>query len=100
MAHLTMTAPHRLEKDEVLRRVKDKLGSLVAGYARRLSDLHERWNEGTLSFGFRAVGMRVSGTVTVNDSEVLLAADVPFAVMLFKNRIDKRVRAELGALLN
>jgi hypothetical protein len=43
--------------------------------------------------------MKVSGTLTVNDRDVRVAAELPFAAMLFKKRIDESLRAELDALL-
>lgn len=98
MAHLTMTAEHTLPKEEALRRLKEKLVDLP--YRGRVDDLYEAWRGDTLDFRFKAVGMKVSGSLTVDDSEVRLTAKVPFAVMLLKRTIEKTVRAELGTLLD
>jgi hypothetical protein len=72
-----MVAEHELPRDEALRRLKTKLGSRVAArYRRQVIELHEGWADGTFSFFFRfkAVGMKVSGTLTVDDSTVRVAA--------------------------
>lgn len=98
MARLTMTAEHRLPKEEALRRLKDKLGR-IPQYRRLISHPCEEWNHDVLAFRFTAVGMSVSGTLTVNDADVRVAAEIPFAAMLFKKKIDQSVRAELDALL-
>ena len=100
MARLTIVAEHDLPTEEALRRLKAKLGSAVgAGYRRQVIDLHEDWTDGTLSFRFKAVGIRVAGTLTVRDRTVRVAADVPFAALVFKKTIEERLRAELGAAL-
>lgn len=101
MARLTIVAEHELPKGEALRRLKTKLGSCVAArYRRQVIELHEGWADDTFSFRFKAVGMKVSGTLTVDDSTVRVAADVPFAALLFKKKIDEQVRAELVSALD
>jgi len=44
--------------------------------------------------------VNVSGTLTVDDSAVRVAVDVPFAALLFKKKIDEQVRAELVSALD
>ncbi len=100
MSRLAMTAAHRLGKEEAARRLKGKLSVMLERYGHHASDLHETWQDGTLSFDFTTTGMKVKGTMAVEDSQVRLAAEVPFALVLFKHRIEKRIRAELGGLLS
>lgn len=101
MARLTIVTEHTLPKEEALRRLKTKLGGgVAAGYRRKVIELHEGWTDGIFAFRFEAVGMKVSGTLTVDDSTVRVAADVPFAAMLFKKKIDEQVRAELVSALD
>jgi hypothetical protein len=100
MSRLAMITDHRLRKDEAERRLKEKLHVVRERYGHYASDVSEAWDDGTLSFRFRAVGMNVKGTMEVNDGEVRISADVPFAVVLFRRRIEKRIRDELGDLLS
>ncbi len=95
-----MTIVHRLGKDEAQRRLTAKLNAIRDLYGRQVSDLHEEWHENTLSFGFKAVGMNVAGVIEVDNTDVRLSAQVPFAVMIFKAIIETRIRAELGHLLS
>jgi hypothetical protein len=99
MARLSMTTPHTLGRDEARRRLKEKLDVVRAKYGHQASDLREAWGDYSLSFGFKARGMTIDGTMDIDDAEVRLAADVPFAVVLFKRTIENRIRAELGTLL-
>jgi putative polyhydroxyalkanoic acid system protein len=100
MARLAMIATHRLGKEEAQRRLKEKLIFVRGKYAREASDLHEEWKDNILSFRFKAMGMKVAGTMEVEDGEVRLAAQVPLAAVFFKKLIEKNVRAELGKLLS
>jgi Putative polyhydroxyalkanoic acid system protein (PHA_gran_rgn) len=101
MARLTIVAEHNLPREEALRRLKTKLGGNVAArYRRQVMELHEGWTDGTFAFRFKAVGVRVSGTLTVDEAAVRVAADVPLAALLFKKKIDEQVRAELVSALD
>ena len=75
------------------------MSALKDTYRNRFSDLHEQWDDGTLSFRFRAAGMKVAGTATVEDSQVKLDAKLPLAAIVFKNMIKARVDKELASLL-
>ncbi len=99
MPRLTMETQHALGRDEALRRLKDKFSFVRDNYGNQVKDLHEEWNGDTLSFGFKATGMKVSGTVAVEDACVKLDAKLPMAAMLIKGMIQKRIREELGDLL-
>jgi hypothetical protein len=101
MARVTILTKHALSREEAARRVREKLGSVAAArYRRQVTELREGWSEGTFFFGFEVVGMHVSGTLTVEETAIRVAADVPFAALLFKKKIEKEVRAELGSILD
>ena len=95
-----MKTAHRLGKEEAQRRLKERLRLARVAHGGRAIDLHEEWSDGTLSFDFETMGTRVTGTMSVRDGEVRLAADVPFHIAIFKRLIEKRIRAELGNLLS
>ena len=99
MPHLSMETPHTLGQEEATRRLKGKFSIVRDAYRGQVSDLQEVWNEHILSFSFKAVGMKVAGTVTVEDLAVKLNAELPFAAMMFKGLIEQKVREELGELL-
>jgi hypothetical protein len=99
MPRLTMETAHALGRQEAARRLKEKFNAVRDAHRGQVSDLDEQWNDHTFSFAFQAVGMRIAGTVTVEDSAVKLAAELPLAAMMFRGMIEARVQAELGGLL-
>ncbi len=94
-----METSHKLGVNEAVRRLKEKFDSVRESFGSQVSELREEWDDRVLSFGFKTVGMNISGTVTVEDSTVMLAVSLPLAVALFKGMIQKRIREELGELL-
>ncbi len=99
MPHITMETPHTLGQEEAARRLKEKFGLVTAAYGSQVGDLQQEWNDSVLSFAFTAVGMKVSGTVTVGEAAVKMDAKVPLAAMMVRGMIEKRIGEELGNLL-
>ena len=99
MPKLTTETPHALARDEAIRRLKERFGEARDTYGSQVTDLHEQWNGGTLSFSFKVVGMSIAGTVAVEDSAVKLDAELPMAAIMFKGMIEGRIREELNTLL-
>jgi len=99
MPTLKMATAHALGQEEAVRRLKEKFSVVRETYRGHFSDLDEQWHENTLSFGFKAVGMKVSGTVAVGAADVQLHAKLPLAAIVIKGLIERQIRAELGELL-
>jgi hypothetical protein len=91
MPKITLQVPHTLGQAEATRRLKEKL-NLAKG---KVTDLHERWQDNTLTFDFQIMNMKVSGTITVEETVIAVALDLPFAMMMFKGMVEQRVSQEL-----
>jgi hypothetical protein len=99
MAQLSVNVPHVLSQTEAARRFKERLAAGKAEYRDQLSEFHEQWQDHTLSFAFRAMGLAISGNIAVEPGKVRLQASLPLAVMVFKSTIEKRILQEIGELL-
>ena len=99
MPRLTMDTPHSLGQEEAARRLKAKFNVVRENFGGQVSDLHEQWNDHTLSFGFKTMGMKVAGEVAVHEDRVTLDTKLPLAAAMFKGMIETKVRDELGDLL-
>ena len=96
MPKLNMETTHTLGREEAVRRLKEKFSFAKGQFGGSVNDLQEEWNDSTLSFGFTAVGMKVDGTVAVDDKTVKLDANIPLAAMMFKGTIEERIRQEMA----
>jgi hypothetical protein len=99
MPKLTMEVPHKLGREEAVRRLKEKFNFARETFKGQVSDVEEQWQDDTLSFGLSAMGMKVSGTLAVEDALVRLAAELPWAAMMVKGMIEQRARTELEQVL-
>ncbi len=84
---LIVSIPHRLGKDEALRRIKSGLGNVRTNYSQLLRIDEETWAGDRLSFKVSAVGQHASGNIEVRESEVQLEVTLPWLLHKLAERI-------------
>lgn len=99
MPKSTINVPHELGKDDALTRIKDILVQAKAQYGDKISDLQENWTDDGGTFSFKAMGFKISGAMTVTDSNVEIVGDYPFAALPFKGTIESTLRERAERLL-
>ncbi len=99
MANINLSIPHRLHKDEALKRIKKLLSKTKEENANEITNLNEHWNDYVGEFNFTAKGFPISGTLTVCQSSVDLDGTIPFALSLFKGTIKEFITKEAKKLL-
>lgn len=58
----------------------------------------EHWDGDTLHFDVSAKGQRISGTLAVGDSELVLDAKLPLMMRLFEGRIQKELENQIAQM--
>ena len=99
MPKLNLAVPHGLSQEEAATRLKGFLEKVRAKYQDKFSDLEEEWTDNTSKFSFKSMGFAFKGNVAVNDNDVKLEGDLPFAAMMFKGKIEETIRDNLTRLL-
>lgn len=92
MPKINMTIPHRFAEGDAVQRIRGLLDDLRVEHGGRVSDLQERWDGNTCRFSFRAMGVMVSGTLTVQNGNVLITGDLPWTAAAFKGVIESKIR--------
>jgi hypothetical protein len=99
MPKLNVEVPHSLPQDEATRRLKDSFTSVRDTYQSHLSDFQEKWGDHQLDFSLTTFGMTISGNVVSAPSSVNVVADLPMMALMFKGKIEERIREHLSQLL-
>ncbi len=96
---ITVTIPHRLGKEEALRRMKagfahvrQRLGALIAIE-------QETWDADTLQFQMRGMGQTASGRIVVLDDCLRLDITLPWILARLAERFLPALRKETAKLL-
>jgi putative polyhydroxyalkanoic acid system protein len=95
---LVVVIPHRLGKDEALRRIKDGLGRARAEFGWLLSLEEEAWSGDRLTFRVTALGQHASGIIDVYEAGVRLEVSLPWLLARFAHAA-QRVIGQKGQLL-
>ncbi|NPU66151.1 MULTISPECIES: polyhydroxyalkanoic acid system family protein [Bradyrhizobium] len=94
---LVVSIPHRLGKDEAVRRLQSGL-SRAASSLPVLSVDEERWDGDKMIFRVRALGQAASGHVDVADDHVRVEVTLPWLLQRFAEAAQSAIRSR-GQLL-
>jgi Putative polyhydroxyalkanoic acid system protein (PHA_gran_rgn) len=95
---LIVSIPHRLGKDEAVRRLKAGLGNARSRYGAVFAVQEEIWTGDSLQFRVSALGQAASGTIDVAEDIVNLKVFLPWLLAQVANMIQPLVRKE-GTLM-
>jgi hypothetical protein len=95
---LVVSIPHRLGKQEAVRRLRTGLENARSNYARFLAIEEEIWDGDSVQFRVRALGQTANGKVDVLDDHVRLEVMLPWLLAKFAETIAPALRKE-GKLL-
>ena len=95
---LIVTIPHKLGKEEALRRVKPALGKASESFP-ILNVEQEMWTGERMEFRVRAMGQVAAGNVQVGDKHVRLEVTLPWLLHKFAEVVQKPFRAEVRSCL-
>ena len=95
---LIVIIPHRLGKDEAVRRIRDGVTRARAEFAQLIALEEERWEGDRLNFRVRALGQGAHGAIDVYEAGVRLELTLPWLLAQFARAV-QRVVARRGQLL-
>jgi hypothetical protein len=90
--------PHRLGKDEALRRLKTGLGEIGTRFGHVFSVREQTWTGDHLHFQVSALGQSASGSIDVAEDHVRLEVFLPWLLAKLVQKIQPLIRKE-GTLL-
>jgi len=94
---LVVSIPHKLGKDEALRRIKPALSKASASFP-MLTVEEEVWSGDSMTFRVRALGQIAAGKVDVGEQTVRLEVTLPWLLHKFAEVVQKTI-ASRGQIL-
>ena len=95
---VVITIPHRLGKEEALRRIRPALGNASQNFP-VLKVEEEVWSEDRLDFRVRALGQVAAGIVHVGDDNVRLEVTLPWLLHKFAEAVQTTIAGRGRVLL-
>ncbi|AND91794.1 hypothetical protein ACVIWV_000602 [Bradyrhizobium diazoefficiens] len=96
-APLVVSIPHRLGREEAVRRLKSGLGRAAASIPVMQVE-EERWSGDSMTFRIRALGQIATGQVDVADDQVKVQVVLPWLLQRFAEMAQATIRKR-GQLL-
>ena len=95
---LVVSIPHRLGKDEALRRLKNGLGNASATFGHVFKVEEQNWTGPHLQYRISALGQVASGSIDVAEDYVRLELFLPWLLAKLAEILQPLIRKE-GTLL-
>lgn len=95
---LIVSIPHRLGKDEAVRRLKTGLDRAAQQFGHIVKIERETWDEDRLTFQATAIHQTISGVIDVMENSVRLEVTLPWLLARLAKGIQDTI-AKRGALL-
>lgn len=95
---LFVSIPHRLGKDEAVRRLKSGLSTARTSYGHLFKVEEESWTDDRLQFRISALAQAVSGSIDVFDDHVNLEVALPWLLAALAEKLQPLIRKE-GTLM-
>jgi hypothetical protein len=83
---LVVSIPHRLGKEEAVRRVQAGISKARSAFSQHLTQVEETWTNEHLELRLAVLGHRLSGTMDVADDHVRLEVMLPWLLGLLGER--------------
>ena len=95
---VTVSVPHRLGKEEAIRRLKGGLGRMRTNLSALIAIEQETWVGDTLQFSARGLGQTAAGSITVFDDNLRIEVTLPWLLARFAHAA-QRVIGQKGQLM-
>lgn len=93
MPKVSVTVPHELDPDEVVQRAGPYVEKIVEDF--QGDDLEIQWEGRAADFSFTSLTFNIKGAVAVTDNDITVNVDLPFAAMIFKDKVEKAINKNL-----
>ncbi len=97
MAKFNVAVPHGAPRQTAVTKLRSFSDQIRDSAAIEVTDVQETWDEdGNLDFSFKAMGMSISGKMTVCEENVTVSGTIPFAALPFRGAIESQIAEKIG----
>ena len=91
---LIVSIPHRLGKEEALRRLRSGLGDVGNHFTHILKVEEEVWTGDQLAFRVRSLGQAAEGKIDVASDHIRLEVTLPWLLAMAAEKLSPMIRKE------
>lgn len=99
MPQFNLSVPHTLGKDGAKERLAHYAEKVEERFGDQVKNLEQSWDGDNLNFGFSTYGIKIDGSMAVEEDKVVINGNLPFTAMMFKGKIESGLREQLTRML-
>lgn len=99
MPTFAVSVPHGLDRASATARMAGMMDRVRQKFPNQVSNIEESWEGNVMTFRFTTYGFPIQGKAFVEDAQVRLEGELPFAAAMFKGRIEASIRDEVVKIL-
>jgi hypothetical protein len=93
MPKVSVSVPHHHTPDAIVQRAQPYIEKIVEDFQGK--DLHMQWSGHKAEFSFKSLAFTIKGQVAVEEEQITVNVDLPFAAMMFKEKVEKAIKKNL-----
>ena len=99
MKTLEVRVPYEITREEIKRRMDEALVKAREEYGSQVGPINAAWEGDQLKVELSAMGMSFSGTIDIEDKDLLVKLGLPGMASLFSGKIKAGIEERLGSLI-
>jgi len=100
MPAMKVEVSHSMGKEAAMERLKTLMDKIQEHYKDQVKDVQQSWDGDKLNYSFKTFGLKITGTVSIEEDKVTLDGKLPIAAMAFRGQIENSIRTELEKQLS
>lgn len=101
MPKFTKSFPHSLDKDEAVRRLRERISTEKINKSNVVTVTKEVWtNPYNLDFAMSVLAYRIDGSLEIGDEEIKLTVNLPMGAVMFKGMIESQISQQMELMLS
>ena len=96
---VTISVPHRLGREEAVRRLKSGLSRMANNLGGVIKIEQEVWSGDRLTFQMQGLGQSAAGTIDVREDSLLIAVTLPWLLAKIADQFMPKLKREATLLL-
>jgi hypothetical protein len=100
MAKFKTEVSHQLGKDAAQKRLQSFIAKVSQQLQAQATQLQSDWEDNLLKFCITTFGMKIDGTLTVEEASAHVEGSLPLAALMFKGKIETTIQTELARALS
>ena len=97
MPKVNVNIPHSQDPAQVAEKIKPALEKTLTDF--QAQDLQINWAETSADFQFKSLAFTIKGNVDITADQVAVEVELPFAAMMFKDKVQKALSKNIARVL-